>query len=58
MDIINENDLSFCSKSDIECILVKMDEIEIYLKKIKLIRLLKPRVNEMVDNCLLHIRYS
>ena len=33
-----------------------MDKIEIYLIKIKTIRLLKLRVNELVDSCLLHIR--
>ena len=56
MYIINENDLSFCSKIDIERLLERMDIIEDYLKKIKVIRLLKSRVNELVDSCLLHIR--
>ena len=56
MDIINENDLSFCSKIDIERLLERMNIIEDYLKKIKAVRLLKPRVNDLVDSCLLHIR--
>ena len=35
MNIINENDLSFCSKIDIERLLSHMDKIENYLNKIK-----------------------
>ena len=56
MNIINENDLSFCSKIDIERLLSHMDKIENYLNRIKVIRLLKAKVNELVDNCLLYIR--
>ena len=56
MNIINENNLSFCSKTDIERILSDMDKIENYLNKIKAIRLLKAKVNDLVVNCLLNIR--
>ena len=56
INIINENDLSFCSKIDIESLLSDMDKIENYLNKIKAIRLLKTKVNELVVNCLLYIR--
>ena len=56
MNIINENDLSFCSKIDIERLLLHMDKIEKYLKRIKVIRLLKTKVNDLVDTCLLNIR--
>ena len=56
MNIINENDLSFCSKIDIKRLLLHMDKIEKYLKKIKVIRLLKTKVNDLVDTCLLNIR--
>ena len=56
MNIINENDLSFCSKIDIERLLSHMDKIENYLNKIKKIRLLKAKVNDLVDTCLLYIR--
>ena len=56
MNIINENDLSFCSKTDIERIISHMDKIEKYLNKIKKIRLLKAKVNYLVDTCLLFIR--
>ena len=33
-----------------------MDKIENYLNRIKVIRLLKTKVNELVDTCLLYIR--
>ena len=56
MDIINEKDLSFCSKTDIERLLSDMDKIENYLTKIKAVRLLKEKVNDLVDTCLLNIR--
>ena len=45
MNIINENDLSFCSITDIERLLSDMDKIENYLNRIKAIRLLKAKVN-------------
>ena len=56
MNIINENDLSFCSKKDIESLLSDMDKIENYLNRIKTIRLLKAKVNDLVDTCLSYIR--
>ena len=56
IDVINENDLSFCSIKDINIILSKIDKIENYLNKIKKTRYLKTRVNKLVDDCLLYIR--
>ena len=56
MDVINENNLSFCSKSDIERLLSDMDKIEKQLIKIKAVRLLKKTVNDLVHSCLLNIR--
>ena len=56
INIINENDLSFCSITDIERLLSDIDKIENYLKRIKVIRLLKTKVNYLVDTCLLKIR--
>ena len=56
MNIINENDLTFCSKTYIKFLLSDMDKIENYLNRIKAIRLLKAKVNELVDTCLLYIR--
>ena len=56
MKVINENDLSFCSKKDIERLLSYMDNIENYLNSIKTVRLLKAKVNDLVGTCLLYIR--
>ena len=56
INVINENDLSFCSIKDINIILLKIDKIENYLNMIKNTRYLKTRVNELVDDCLLYIR--
>ena len=56
IDVINENDLSFCSIKDINIILSEMDKIENYLNMIKGVRYLRTRVNDLVDDCLLYIR--
>ena len=56
IDVINENDLSFCSIKDIKNLLSQMDKIENYINMIKGIRYLRTRVNELVDDCLLYIR--
>ena len=56
IDVIDENDLSFRCKTDIERILSVMDEIELHLTKIKAVRLLKKTVNGLVKKCLLNIR--
>ena len=56
INVINENDLSFCSIKDINIILSKIDKIENYLNMIKGNRCLETRVNELVDGCLLYIR--
>ena len=56
IEVINENDLSFCSITDIERLLSDMDKIKNYLNRIKAIRLLKAKVHDLVDTCLLYIR--
>ena len=56
INIINENDLSFCSITDIERLLSNINKIENYLNRIKVIRLLKTKVNYLVDTCLSYIR--
>ena len=57
IEVINKNDLSsFCSITDIERLLSDMDKIENYLNRIKTIRLLKTKVNDLVDTCLSYIR--
>ena len=54
MNIINKNNLS--SKIDIERLLSDMDKIENYLNRIKTIRSLKAKVNDLADICLIKIR--
>ena len=56
MDVINEYGLSSCYISNIKRLLNRLDIIEVSLKKIKVIRSLKSRVNDLVDSCLLYIR--
>ena len=56
IDVINKNDLSFCSKPDIERLLSDMDKIESEINNIMAVKLLKKKVNDLVDRCLLNIR--
>ena len=56
MDVIKENDLSFCDKTDIERLLSNIDTIDNYLTKIKAVRISKEKVNDLVDTCLLNMR--
>ena len=56
IEVINDYDLSFCSGIDISRLLLDMDNIENYLNRIKAVRLLKGKVNDLVDTCLLYIR--
>ena len=56
IDVINENDLSFCSKQDIKRLLIQMDKIELEIKNLMAVRILKKKVNLLVDACLLNIR--
>ena len=52
----NNNNIPLGSLTDIESLLSDMDKIENYLNRIKTVRLLKEKVNELVDTCLLHMR--
>ena len=54
MDIINN--LPDYSIEDIEELLTEMDKIENILDKIKTVRLLKEKVNELADKCLYKMR--
>ena len=56
IDVINENNLSFCSKTDIERLLIQMDKIELELKNLMVVKILKKKVNLLVDIFLLYIR--
>ena len=55
MDIIN-NHIPDCFIEDIEQLLTEMDKIENILDKIKTVRLLKEKVNELADKCLYKMR--
>ena len=56
MDVIKENDLSFCNKTDTESLLKNIDNIDNYLTRIKAVRILKEKINDLVDTCLLNLR--
>ena len=52
----NNNNIPLASLTDIEGLLSDINNIENYLNKIKTVRLLKAKVNELVDTCLLKMR--
>ena len=54
--VINNHNMPVCSVTDIKQLLSDMDKIENYLNKIKTVRLLKEKVNELADTCLLKMR--
>ena len=56
INVIEENNLSFCSIPDIERLMSDTDKIELEIKNIMAVRMLKNRVNLLVDRCLLNIR--
>ena len=56
INVIEENNLSFCSIEDINRLLLDMDKIESQIKNIMAVRMLKNRVNLLVDSCILNIR--
>ena len=55
-DVIFEHELIQCDKKEINNILTGLDKIEYELKKIKAVRILKNKVNDLVESCLLKIR--
>ena len=56
IEVINNHNMPVCSITDIKQLLSDMDKIENYLNKIKTVRLLKEKVNELADTCLLKMR--
>ena len=56
MDVIKENNLSFCNKTGTERLLKNIDNIDNYLTRIKAVRILKDKLNDLVDTCLLYLR--
>ena len=57
LKLINENNnIPLTSQTDIEGLLSDINNIENYLNKIKTVRLLKAKVNELADICLYKMR--
>ena len=56
MEVINNHNMPVCSITDIKQLLTEMDKIENKLNKIKTVRLLKSKVNELTDMCLYKMR--
>ena len=54
--VINNHNMPVCSITDIKQLLTEMDKIENNLNKIKTVRLLKAKVNELADMCLYKMR--
>ena len=52
----NNNNIPLASLTDIEGLWSDINNIENYLNKIKTVRLLKAKVNDLVDTCLLKMR--
>ena len=59
IDVIDENDLTFCDKTETEQPINKIDTIKEDLKTIlgtKIVKLTKNKIVDFVDNCLLNMR--
>ena len=56
IEVVNNHNMPVCSITDIKQLLTEMDKIENYLNKIKTVRLLKEKVNDLVDTCILKMR--
>ena len=52
----NSNNIPLSTQTDVEDLLSDIHNIENYLNKIKTVRLLKTKVNELTDICLLKMR--
>ena len=56
MDVLRENDLPFCDKTDTKRLISYMDSIINNLKNISAVRVSKEKVNDLVETCLLNLR--
>ena len=59
VDVIDENNLTFCDKTETEQLINKIDTIKEDLKTIletKIVKLTKNKMVDMVDNCILNMR--
>ena len=54
--VLEENDLSFCDKTNIDRLILNIDSIINNLTRIKAVRISKEKVNDLVDTCLLDLR--
>ena len=54
--VTNNHNMPACSITDIKQLLTEMDKIENNLDKIKKVRLVKAKVNELADMCLYKMR--
>ena len=54
--VTNNHNMPACSITDINQLLTEMDKIENNLDKIKKVRLVKAKVNELADKCLYKMR--
>ena len=56
MDVLRENDLPFCDKTDTERLISDMDSIINNLKRISAVRVSKEKVNDIGETCLLNLQ--
>ena len=56
MDVLRENDLPFCDKTDTERLISNIDTIVNNFKKISAVRVSKEKVNDLGETCLLNLR--
>ena len=56
MDVLRENDIPFCDKTNTERLISNMDSIINNLKRINAVRVSKEKVNDLVDTCLLNLQ--
>ena len=56
MDVLRENDLSFCDKTTTERLISNIDSIVDHLTRISAVRISKEKVNDLVNNCILDLR--
>ena len=56
MDVLRENDLPFCDKTDTERLITNIDSIVNNLKIISTVRVSKEKVIDLGETCLLNLR--
>ena len=55
MDVLKENDLPFCNKTNTKRLISNIDSIVNNLTKIKAVRVSKEKVNDLGETCLLNL---